>query len=376
MHRSRIGEDKFVVSLMNRRTFFLLSMAGLVAPARQRLSGRVITLIGTGVAGRAENNEAATTARLDNPFGVLIGPDGALWFCEYGNHRVLRLDLRSKTIALIAGNGEAAYKGDSGPATEASLNRPHEIRIDRRGNIFIAERDNHVIRKIDGKTKRISTLAGTGQAGFSGDGGPAEKAQLRQPHSIAFGPDGSLLICDIGNHRIRRVDLKTGMIDTFSGTGEQLPTPEAASVRGTPLNGPRSIDVGPDGTIYLVLREGNTVVAIDPKTRRFRRLAGTGKTGYTGDGGPAREATFSGPKGIAYAPDGLFISDTENHVIRRVELKSGVIKTVLGTGQRGDGPDGDPLMCKLSRPHGIFSHKGTLYVGDSETHRVRVLLSA
>lgn len=342
-------------------------------PARQRVSGRVTTLLGTGIAGRAQNNESAATARLDNPFGVLIGPDGNLWFCEYGNHRVLRLDLRSKTVALIAGNGEGAYRGDGGPATEASLNRPHEIRIDRRGNIFVAERDNHVIRRIDGKTKRISTLAGTGQAGFGGDGGPAEKAQLRQPHSIAFGPDGSLLICDIGNHRIRRVDLKTGVIDTFSGTGEPVDTPDGAPVRGTPLKGPRSIDVGPDGTIYLVLREGNTVLSIDPKTHQFKRLAGNSQTGYTGDGGPAREATFNGPKGIAYAPEGLYISDTENHVIRRVNLKTGIISTVLGTGQRGDGPDGDPLTCKLSRPHGIYSRQGSLYVGDSESHRIRIL---
>jgi sugar lactone lactonase YvrE len=131
--------------------------------------------------------------------------------------------------------------------------------------------------------------------------------------------------------------------------------------------------VGPDGTIYLVLREGNSVVSVDPKTQRFKRLAGNGQTGYTGDGGPAREATFNGPKGIAYAPEGLYISDTENHVIRRVDLKSGMIGTILGTGQRGDGPDGDPLKCKLSRPHGIHSRQGSLYVGDSEAHRIRVL---
>ena len=359
---------------MNRRMFFLSSMAALTMPARQRVSPRVTTVLGTGVAGRAQNSEAAATAQLDNPFGVLIGQDGALWFCEYGNHRVLRFDMRSRTVTLIAGNGEGAYKGDGGPATEASLNRPHEIRIDPRGNIFVAERDNHVIRKIDGATKRISTLAGTGEAGFSGDGGPAGKAQLRQHHSIAFAPDGNLLICDIANHRIRRVDLKTGLIDTFAGTGERLATPDGAPLRGTPLNGPRSIDVGPDGTIYLVLREGNSVLSIDPKSGRFKHLAGTGQTGYTGDGGPAREATFNGPKGIAYAPEGyLYLSDTENHVIRRVDLKSGIVTTVLGTGQRGDGPDGDPLKCKLARPHGIYIHQGSLYVGDSEAHRIRVL---
>src|SRR5881409_3416163 len=224
---------------MKRRTFLFSTIAALVMPARQKASRRVATVLGTGVEGRARDNESAATAQLDNPFGVVIGPDNAMWFCEYGNHRVLRFDMRTKTVSLIAGNGEGTYKGDGGPATQASLNRPHEIRFDKAGNIFVAERDNHVIRKIDRKTKRISTLAGTGEAGFSGDGAPAEKAQLRQPHSIAFDPQGNLLICDIGNHRIRRVDMKTGLIDTFGGTGERLATPDGAPLRGTPLNGPR-----------------------------------------------------------------------------------------------------------------------------------------
>ena len=359
---------------MKRRTFLFSTMAALVIPARQKASRRVGTVLGTGVAGRAKDNESAATAQLDNPFGVVIGPDNAMWFCEYGNHRVLRFDMRTKTVSLIAGNGEGAYKGDGGPAIQASLNRPHEIRFDKAGNIFVAERDNHVIRKIDIKTKRISTLAGTGEAGFSGDGGPANKAQLRQPHSIVFDPEGNLLICDIGNHRIRRVDMKTGLIDTFGGTGEKLATPDAAPLRGTPLNGPRSIDVGPDGTLYLVLREGNRVFSLDRKTQRFKWLAGTGETGYKGDGGPARQAMFNGPKGITYAPDhSLYVSDTESHVIRRVDLKAGTITTVLGTGERGDGPEGDPLKCKLARPHGVFSHRNVIYVGDSEAQRIRVL---
>ena len=350
------------------------SMAAWILPAPQAPVRRVATLLGTGVLGRVQNNETAGTARLDNPFGVIVGPDNALWFCEYGSHRVLRFDLRSKIVTLIAGNGEGVYKGDGGPATQASLNRPHEIRFDKLGNIFVAERDNHVIRKINLHDNRISTLAGTGEAGFSGDGGPAEKAQLRQPHSIFFDVDGNLLVCDIGNHRIRRVDMKTGLIDTFGGTGERSATPDGAPLRGTPLHGPRSIDVGPDGTIFLVLREGNSVISLDRKTQRFKRLAGTGETGYSGDGGPALQATFNGPKGITYASDNsLYVSDTESHVIRRIDLKTGVITTVLGTGQRGDGPDGDPLRCGLARPHGVFSYRGTLYVGDSESHRIRVL---
>ncbi len=120
----------------------------------------------------------------------MIGPDGALYFCDLDNQRIRRLDLKTRQTTSIAGNGQRAYAGDGGPATEGSLNMPHEIAFDTRGNIYIAERDNHVVRKVDAKTRVISTFAGTGVAGFSGDGGPAAKAQLRQPHSIAVDPSG------------------------------------------------------------------------------------------------------------------------------------------------------------------------------------------
>jgi sugar lactone lactonase YvrE len=228
---------------------------------------------------------------------------------------------------------------------------------------------------VDAKTGVISTVAGTGSPGFSGDRGPAVSAQLRQPHSIAFDPQGRLLICDIGNVRIRRVDLTTGKIETWAGTGEKKPTPDGAPITGTPLNGPRAITVAPDGNLYLVLREGNAVYRMDPAAGRIYHVAGTGQTGYDGDGGDAKMARLSGPKGVAWAPDGsLYLADTESHTIRRIDLKSGIINTVAGTGQRGNGPDGDPRKCQLSRPHGIFvSSAGTVYIGDSESHRIRVL---
>jgi sugar lactone lactonase YvrE len=240
--------------------------------------------------------------------------------------------------------------------------------------MYIAERDNHVVRKVDATSGVISTFAGTGAAGFSGDGGPASSAQLRQPHSIAIGPDGRLLICDIGNHRIRAVDLSTGAITTIGGTGERLPTPDGAPLNGTPLNGPRTMVIGPDGTIYLALREGNQLYRIAPKTNTLHHLAGTGEQGWTGDGGPARAAKLAGPKGLALSGRNLYVADTESLTIRRVNLDSGIITTVLGTGVRGDGPEPDPLQCRLSRPHGLFADKdGTLYVTDSEAHRIRVL---
>ena len=338
-------------------------------PRGLRFGPIVATVIGNGSPGYSD-------AQVNNPYGVTIGRDGALYFGDLDNQRIRRLDLTSRRITDVAGNGQRAYAGDGGPATSGSLNMPHEIAFDPRGHLYIAERDNHVVRKVDAMSGVMSTLAGTGAAGFSGDGGPARKAQLRSPHSIAMGPDGRVLICDVGNHRIRAVNLSTGLIETIGGTGERLPTPDGAPLKGTPLNGPRTMVLDRDGTIYLALREGNALYRIAPKTGTLHHVAGTGEQGYSGDGGPARLAKLAGPKGLALAGPNLYLADTESHTIRRIDLATGMIATVLGTGTRGDGPDGDPLQCKLARPHGVFASGDTLYVGDSEAHRIRVLRSA
>ena len=326
----------------------------------------VSTLLGTGSPGFSEQ-------QVNNPYGLAFGPDGALYFCDLDNQRIRRLDLQTNGMTTVAGNGQKGYRGDGGPALDASLSMPHEIRFDAAGDLFVAERDNHVIRKVTRRTGIISTIAGTGQPGFSGDGGPATSAALRMPHSLAFDPQGRLLICDIGNHRIRRVDLRSGVIETYAGTGVPGATPDGAPLVGTPLNGPRTIVVDGDGSVYLALREGNAIYRIDA-TGRLHHVAGTGETGYSGDGGPARRAKLAGPKGLALAYGNLYVADTENHVIRRIDLMTGLIETILGTGERGDGPEPDPRRCRLSRPHALIADgRGALYVADSEAHRIRIL---
>ena len=327
----------------------------------------VTTVIGSGEAGLSDTQVA-------NPYGIVVGPDGALYFCDLDNQRIRRLDLTTGSTTTIAGNGERGYAGDGGPAIDATLNMPHEIQFDQDGHLYIVERDSHVVRQVDAVTGIISTVAGTGEGGFSGDGGPATQAQLQRPHSIAFDPDGQLLICDIGNHRIRRVNPATGIIETWAGTGEREPTPDGAPLAGTPLNGPRAMASDPNGNLYLALREGNAIYRIDLAAQTIHHIAGTGEQGYTGDGGPAAQATLAGPKGLAFADDKLYVADTENHVIRMVDVSTGLISTVLGDGERGDGPQDDPLRCRLARPHGVFFAAGTgLYVGDSEVHRIRLL---
>ncbi len=352
-----------------RRRDALKTLLALLAPAPAMAQGpSVSTLIGTGSAGYSEQ-------QVNNPYGLVIGPDGALYFCDLDNQRIRRLDLRTRRTLTVAGNGQKGYSGDGAAATEASLNMPHEIQFDSAGHLYIAERDNHVIRKVNATTGIISTFAGTGSAGFSGDGGPASLAQLRQPHSIAVEPTRRfLLICDIGNQRIRRVEFATGRIDTFAGTGDRQPTPDGAPLKGTPLNGPRTITFDSAGDLYLALREGNAIYQVDGKSLSLHHVAGTGEQGYSGDGGQARLARLGGPKGLAWSRDLLYVADTENHVIREIALKTGVIRTVLGTGQRGDGPEPDPRRCALARPHGVLvDSRGVLYVGDSEAHRIRTL---
>ena len=334
----------------------------------------ISTFAGTGEKGGSGDGGPATAAQIDNPFGVVRGPDGAIWFCEYTGHRIRRV-APDGTISTMAGTGAKGYSGDGGPALKATFNLPHEIRFDKEGNYYLTDMTNHAIRRVDAKTGIITTFAGTGKAGYSGDGGPADKAELKQPHSLQFGADGNLYICDIGNHVIRCVDMKTKIITTFAGTGKAGVTPDGAPIKGTPLKGPRSMDVDKDGNFWLATREGNQVFKIDPKAGIIHHIAGTGKSGFTGHGGPAKEALLSGPKGIAVAPDGnVWLADCESHSIRMIDMKSGNIELIAGTGAKGNGTDANPLKCEMARPHGVFvDADGSVFIGDSESHRVRVL---
>jgi streptogramin lyase len=357
-----------------RPALAILASVPLLVAALPAADWTVATFAGTGVQGFSGDGGPAAEARIDNPFGLTRGPDGALWFCEYTGQRIRKID-PDGTVRTVAGTGAAGYSGDGGPALAATFNLPHEIRFGRDGNAYVTDMKNHVIRRIDLRQGTISTFAGNGTAGYSGDGGPATAAQLKQPHSLQFGPDGHLYICDIGNHVIRKVDTATGVISTFAGTGKPGPTPDGAPISGTPLKGPRSLDVDREGNLWLATREGNQVFRLDLRAGTIHHVAGTGASGFTGNGGPAREATLSGPKGIALDADGnVWLADCESHSIRRIRRADGILELVAGTGEKGDGPDGNPLECRMARPHGVFvDTDGSVYVGDSEAHRVRVL---
>jgi sugar lactone lactonase YvrE len=366
-----------------RREFLALGAALAVAPSvrAQTVARRVRTVVGTGVAGAVADGAPADAAQINNPYGVVVGPDGGVYWCDLGSSRILKLDLDTRRVTVVAGNGTKSYSGDGGPATMASISAPHEVRFDSRGDLYFVERDSHVVRRVDMRSGVISTVAGSGRPGYGGDGGKAQRALLAQPHSIAFDAADNLYICDILNNRVRRVAPDSGVITTFAGTGEKGPAPDSGELPSTTLTGPRSMDIAPDGVMYLILREGNAVYRVDIEANRLERIAGTGELKYSGDGGPAINATFgrpghplNGPKGVGYAADrSLYIVDTENHAIRRIDLETGTITTVVGDGERADGPDGDPLQCRLNRPHGVFVAGDVVYIGDSENHRIRVL---
>lgn len=339
--------------------------------------GTITTVAG---AGSPENNGGAgdaTKINIGDPFGVEFGPDGALYICEVRQHRVRRWDPQTRKITTVAGSGEQGYSGDGGPATKARLNEPYEVRFDHHGNMLFVEMQNHVVRRVDAKTGNIETIAGIGEAGFSGDGGPATKARFRQPHSIALDGD-RLYIADIGNHRIRVVDLQTGLIDTFAGTGEKQFPVAGQPAHGRPVLGPRALYIR-DHILWLALREGHSVWKLDltPGAKAaWQHVAGTGQRGYGGDGGPAIGATFDGPKGIVVSAAGIVdVVDTENHAIRRIDTASGQIQTLAGGGPQAKGyggDDGPATKARLDRPHGIcHGPDGDVYIGDTLNHRVR-----
>ena len=371
---------------MKRREFLQSATAFFAGAAfpQKALEARARTVVGTGVRGKAADGDTADRAQIDNPFHVVMGPDGAMYFSDYGTSRVFRWDLTTSRLTIVAGTGTKGYSGDGGPAKSAQLAAPHEVRFDSKGNLYIDERDNHIVRHVDMKSGIISTVAGTpGKNGYGGDGGPATKGLLNQPHGIVLDRADNLYICDPLNNRVRRVDAKTGVISTFAGNGQAGRAPDQGSLTEIPLTGPRSLEITRAGKWYLALREGNMILLLDAGKKTAKRFAGTGEKGFSGDGGSALDARFgslgggglTGPKGLTISDDGntMYVADCENHAIRKIDLRTGIISTVMGTGQRGDGPEGDPLQCKLSRPHAVLLRGHTLYVADSENSRIRAL---
>lgn len=332
---------------------------------------------GTGEKGFAGDGGPATAAKLDQPFDVAFDTHGHLYFSDMFNHRIRKIDAKTGVVTTVAGSGKKGFAGDGGKATDASLNEPYGIELDADGNLYIVDRLNFVVRKVDGASGVITTAAGTaGKAGYSGDGGPATQAGLKEPNGLCLDGKGKLYIADVADHRVRVVDLKTGVINTLIGTGKGASTGDGGPVKDGAVLGPRAVAVGPDGHLYIVERNGHSVRRIDFARGVIERFAGTGQRGYGGDNGPALAATFDGPKEIDIDKAGnVYVVDTENEAIRRIDAKTRIVTTVAGKGRtktpgRGDG--GPATAATLGRPHGVaVGPDGALYIGDTNAHRIR-----
>src|SRR5437762_5370839 len=334
----------------------------------------ITTAVGTGEKGFDGDGGPANAALLNGPFDVAFDAAGNLYFSDTFNNRIRRVDARNGTISTVAGNGDKGYSGDGGPATAAALNEPYGIVLDRAGNIFIADRLNRRVRRIDAASGTIRTLAGTGEAAYGGDGGPAARAGLAEPNGLAFdAAERHLYITDVADNRVRVIDLATGTITTFAGTGVAEHNGDGGKAAAAGTFGARAVKVGRDGTVYILERQGSSLRAVNPKTGIIATIAGTTARGYAGDGGPALEAVFDAPKEMAIDRDGsLLIVDTENHAIRRVDPRTGLVTAVAG-GRKGASGDGGPaLEAGLDRPHGaVVGPDGAIYIGDTNNHRIR-----
>lgn len=308
---------------------------------------------------------------LEEPFGVDFDREGRAYIVQMSGNRISVLD-QQQTLQVLAGTGEKGPAQDEVSAAEARFNGPHHLLVGPDGALYVADTFNNCVRRIDLATRVVTRFAGTGARGYGGDGGPAREAVFDGVFNIAF--RGKLLyVADLGNRRVRAIDLASGLVRTVAGNGSKGVPRDGALAVAEPLVDPRAIALDPWGNLYIAERGGHALRVVDA-AGRIHTVAGTGEKGHSGDGGPAREARLDGPKHLfAEANGDVLITDTENHVIRRYSPADGGIRRVAGTGAAGARcPAGSALACELHRPHGAQVHPrtGEIHVSDSENQRV------
>ena len=338
--------------------------------------GIITTIAGTGEAGYSGDSGPAIAATMREPFMCAFDPAGNMFVCEARNHCVRRIDGQTGAITTVAGTGEPGYSGDGGPAAQAQLYEPYALTVDGNGDIYIVDRLNAAVRKVDGATGIMTTVAGTGEPGYSGDGGPGVNAQMREPNDVFLDGRGSLLIADIQDQRIRRLNLSTGIIETFAGNGEKTRGGDGLPAAQASILGSRAVCMDSQGNTYIAEREGNGVRQVDAQGIMSTLAGGAAERGYSGDGGPAIDAAWGAPKAIRCdAGDNVIVVDTENHAIRRIDAATGLVTTIAGGRLGGEGDGGPAVEAALDRPHGCgIGSDGRIYIADSNNHRVRVFV--
>jgi sugar lactone lactonase YvrE len=337
--------ERQCVSCLSRPHFFLLSAFCCCAGA---------------CAGTVER--VGANLALVEPFGIAFDSAGNFYICEYKGERITRLGTDG-VASRFAGTGAGSYGGDGGRADAAGLNDPHGVLIGPGDRMYIADTLNNRIREVDLKTKVISTIAGSGEKGFSGDGGPATQAKFDGAFGIALTSAGDkLYVADLGNRRIRAIDLKSGIITTVAGNGKDGIPSDDAIANESPLQDPRAVTVDSKGRVYILERRGNAlrIVGVDG---RIRTLIKPGSV----------SPDLNGPKHLCVdRNDNVIIADSENHLIRKYSPRDGSFVIIAGTGKSGARLEiGNPLGTQLNRPHGVIvGPTGDLYVSDSYNNRL------
>ncbi|MBD2700854.1 hypothetical protein IC229_09405 [Spirosoma sp. BT702] len=336
-------------------------------------SGIITTIAGDLTAGYNGDGRLATSAWLNFPSGVAVDASGDVYIADWYNNRVRKVSAATGIITTVAGNGYGGISVDGGPATAAVLDMPVGVTIDGLGNLYIVERGNNRIRKVN-TSGIISTVAGNGFYGYSGDGGPATSAHLYEPIAVAVDGAGNLYIADRSNHRIRKVTAATGIITTLAGTGTAGYNGDGGAAISTQLSNPSGVAVDGSGNVYIS-DKGNRLIRKVNTSGVISIVAGAG---YDGDGGPALSAQLFDPAGLALDGIGnLYIADQNGYRVRKVNT-SGIISTAAGTGVNGNGgysgDGGSGISAQLNTPGSmVVAGDGNLYIADSRNNRIRKL---
>ncbi len=350
--------------------------------------GTITTVAGTGNYGYSGDGGLATHAQLNQPTCAVVDSAGNLYIGDVVTYTVRKVEAQTGIITTYAGNGVAGYSGDNGPASSASMYGPSACALDSADNLYLADVGNNVIRKVAASSGIITTVAGNGfgagaaKGGLSGDGGPAKAAELYQPYGVVVDTAGTIFISDYGNQRVRKVDAATGIITTIAGNGTYGYSGNSGPATSATIANPEQLALDASGNLYIAEQGASVVTKVNLSTGVISTIAGNGTVGpgngtenpkVSGDGGLATKAQLAQPQGVALdAAGNVFISDSNNQRVRMVSASTGIITTVVGTtiGYAGDG--GASNHAKVHNPEGLFfDASGNLYLADSYNSVVR-----
>ena len=361
------------------------SLAGCAGNSTTVSYGTITTVAGINAIGYSGDGGPATSAKLWDPTCVAVDSSGNLYIGDLANYNVRKVTAVTGIISTYAGGNGHGYSGDGGPATAATIYGPSDCALDAAGNLYLADDANNVIRKVAAGTGIITTVVGNGfqagspNGGFAGDGGPALKAEINHPFGVALDKAGDLYVADTSNYRVRRVDAVTGVITTVAGNGTGGYSGDGGLAINAELYNPEGLAVDSAGNLYIAEQANDDIRRVDAVTGVITTVAGTGgasNSGFSGDGGAATSAKLNAPVGVALdAAGNLYISDTSNMRIRRVTVSTGIIQTVVGGAGQGYAGNGGPSAnAELNNPWKItFDGRGTMYIADYTNSVVRMV---